>query len=205
MVDPNPDEPDEPDETSASPPPSSSRRLHHHLIEWGVLLVVALAVTLGLRAYAFQTFFIPSGSMEPTLMVGDRIVVDKLAIDWGTIHRGDVVVFHSPPTENCGGQHDADLVKRVIGIPGDTLFSRGDTIFVNGRPLKEAWTHTEPLGPPAIASAAHPVVVPPHRYFMVGDNHADSCDSRFWGTVARSQIIGKAVFRVWPLSRIGFL
>jgi signal peptidase I len=182
----------------------ASKRLHHHLIEWGIILVAALVVSIGLRTFAFQTFFIPSGSMEPTLEIGDRIIVDKLAVDWGTIHRGDILVFKSPPSENCGGDPVEDLVKRVIGLPGDKLYSLGNTIYVNSKPLKEAWSHTEPLGNP-IASASDPVTVSPNHYFMMGDNHSDSCDSRMWGTITRSDVIGKAFFRVWPLSRLGFL
>ncbi len=190
------------DESDA--PVIKTRRLHHHLIEWGILLAIAVVVALGLRAFGFQTFSIPSGSMEPTLMVGDRIVVDKLAVEWGTINRGDIVVFHSPPSEDCGGSRDAILVKRVIGVPGDSLYSIGNTIYVNGEVLNEAWTHTEPLGPPAIATKARPVVVGAHDYFMMGDNHSNSCDSRYWGTITHSEIIGKAFLRVWPLNRLAY-
>jgi len=179
------------------------RRSYRHLIEWTILVAVALVLTFGLRAYAFQTYFIPSGSMEPTLQVGDRIIVDKLAVDVGSIHRGDILVFKSPPNEDCTGVHDPVLVKRVIGLPGDSLYSVGNRIFVNGHPLKEAWPHFEPLGPPAVAPKAHPVVVSPNHYFMMGDNHADSCDSRFWGTITHADIIGKAFLIVWPLGRIG--
>jgi len=137
--------------------------------------------------------------MEPTLQIGDRLIVDKLSIEFGTINRGDIVVFKAPPSENCGAKV-ADLVKRVIGLPGDHLTSKGNTIYVNAKPLKENWPHTEPLGPP-IGN----VTVPANRYFMMGDNHSDSCDSRSWGTVPRSDIIGKAFVRIWPLSRIGSL
>ncbi len=181
------------------------RRLRRHLIEWAVMIAVALAITLGVRGYVVQTFLVPSSSMEPTLLVGDRILVDKLAVDWGEINRGDVVVFHSPPNEDCAGGHEAILVKRVIGLPGDHLYSIGDTIYVDGRPLKEAWPHTEPLGPPAVASPRHPYVVGADRYFVMGDNHASSCDSRYWGTISRGAIIGKVFLRVWPVSRFGFL
>jgi signal peptidase I len=182
-----------------------AKRVRRHIVEWAALLVLALVVTLTLRTFVIQTFFIPSGSMEPTLQIGDRIIVDKLAVDWGTIHRGDVLVFTAPPDEDCMGVHDVDLVKRVIGLPGDTLYSLGNTIYVNGQKLTEAWTHTEPLGPPAIASQSHPVVVAARHYYMMGDNHSSSCDSRYWGTITRSDIIGNAVLRVWPFSRIGFL
>jgi len=169
-------------------------------VEWILILVVAVLVSFLVRTYAFQTFFIPSGSMEPTLMVGDRIVVDKLSVDFGAIHRGDILVFKSPPAENCGGPPVADLVKRVIGLPGDQLTSKGNTIYVNGHPFDEKWTHTEPLGP-AIGN----VTVPANHYFMMGDNHSDSCDSRSWGPITRSEIIGKAFIRIWPISRIGAL
>ena len=102
--------------------------------EWVVIVAVALVASIVIRSYVFQTFYIPSGSMEPTLMIGDRIVVDKLSVDFGSINRGDIVVFRAPPAENCGGEPVTDLVKRVIGVPGDTLSSKGNTILVNGKP-----------------------------------------------------------------------
>ena len=123
----------------------------------------------------------------------------KLSVELGTIHRGDILVFKAPPSENCG-EPVVDLVKRVIGLPGDHLSSRGNTIFVNGAPLRETWTHTEPLG-----QAIGHVTVPANQYFMMGDNHSDSCDSRMWGTVPKSDIIGKAFVRIWPIGRLGFL
>jgi signal peptidase I len=168
-------------------------------IEWAVILVVAVGVSFFMRAYAVQTFFIPSGSMEPTLQIGDRIIVSKLSLDFGSIHRGDILVFKAPPAEHCG-EVVTDLVKRVIGLPGDHLTSHGNTIFVNGKPLVENWTHYEPLSTP-IAN----VTVPANQYFMMGDNHPNSCDSRMWGTVPRSYIIGRAFLRIWPVSRFGLL
>jgi signal peptidase I len=159
--------------------------------------VVAVLVSLLVRTFVFQTFFIPSGSMEPTLYKGDRILVDKLAVDFGTIHTGDILVFKAPPDvkKDCGDPV-ADLVKRVIGLPGDHLTSRGNTIYVNGSPLKENWSHFEPLGPPI-----GKVTVPKGQYVMMGDWHDNSCDSRTWGTVPRSDIIGKVFMKFWPLSQ----
>lgn len=170
------------------------------VVEWVAVLLVAAVASITLRTFVFETFYIPSGSMEPTLQVGDRIVVDKLSVDFGTIHRGDVIVFKSPPTEDCGGPPVADLVKRVIGLPGDHLTSVGNTIYVNGKPLHENWPHIEPLGTPI----GH-VTVPAGHYFMMGDNHPNSCDSRMWGTITRSEIIGKVFVRIWPIGRAGFL
>jgi len=167
--------------------------------EWVVVVIAAVTVSLLVRSYVFQTFYIPSASMEPTLQVGDRLMVNKLSVEFGTINVGDVVVFKAPATENCG-EKVADLVKRVIGTPGDVLTSKGNTIYVNGKPLDEKWPHTEPLGP-----AIGHVTVSANQYFVMGDNHADSCDSRSWGTVPRSDIIGKAFVRFWPLSRVAWL
>ncbi len=169
------------------------------ILEWVAILMVAVAVSFLMRTYALQTFFIPSGSMEPTLQIGDRIIVSKLSLDFGSIHRGDILVFKAPPAEHCG-EPVTDLVKRVIGLPGDHLTSRGNTIYVNGAPLNETWTHYEPLATPI-----GQVTVPANHYFMMGDNHPNSCDSRMWGTVPRSDIIGRAFLRIWPVSRFGFL
>ena len=191
---------DTPDlEPAEAPLPAPRRRHRRVIVEWVVIVVAAVLVSFFLRTFAFQTFFIPSASMQPTLLVGDRIIVSKLSVDFGTINRGDILVFKAPPAENCG-EPVTDLVKRVIGIPGDHLTSKGNTIYVNGAPFAENWSHSEPLG-----QAIGNVTVPANQYFMMGDNHNDSCDSRMWGTVPRSDIIGKAFLRIWPLSRLGFL
>jgi signal peptidase I len=201
-------EPTATDPTSPAPTDEHDRSVHHGrrprrrvIVEWSIVVAVAVAASLLMRSLVFQTYFIPSGSMEPTLQIGDRIIVDKLSVDFGTINRGDIVVFLAPSavSHDC---NDAvtDLVKRVIGLPGDHVTSKGNVILVNGRPLKESWTHVEPLG----VAIGH-VTVPANHYFMIGDNHPFSCDSRTWGTVARSAIIGKAFVRIWPLARVGFL
>ena len=168
-------------------------------IEWAAIVVAAVLVSFLLRTFVLQTYYIPSGSMEPTLLIGDRIIVSKLSLDFGSIHRGDILVFKAPPSEHCGTPV-TDLVKRVIGLPGDHLTSVGNTIYVNGKALKITWQHYEPLGLPI----GH-VTVAKNHYFMMGDNYPDSCDSRYWGTVPRSDIVGRAFFRIWPFSRIGFL
>jgi signal peptidase I len=186
------------DVVEAAPPKVRSRR--RIAIEWAVILVVAVTASFLIRSYAVQTFVIPSGSMKPTLHVGDRILVNKLSIDFGSINVGDVIVFKAPPTEHCEDDGIADLVKRVIGLPGQHLTSKGNTIYVNGKALKEPWTYFHTIGSPV----GH-VTVPKNSYYVMGDNRADSCDSRFWGSVPRSDIIGKVFLRVWPPSRIGFI
>jgi len=170
------------------------------VIEWGVIVVVAVVASFLVRSYAVQTFFIPSGSMEPTLHVGDRILVDKLSVRFGTINVGDVIVFRAPPSEHCHDGNFPDLVKRVIGLPGDVMTSNGNIVYLNGRKLKEPWTYFHFLNPPIKR-----FTVPANNYYVMGDNRANSCDSRYWGTVPRSDIIGKTFFRIWPFSRIGFI
>jgi signal peptidase I len=182
-------------------PAKRARSRSRSLIEWILVVAIAVLVSLLIRAYVFQTFYIPSGSMEPTLQIGDRILVSKLSVELGTIHRGDILVFKAPAAVvNDCGDTVTDLVKRVIGLPGETISSKGNTIYVNGNALTQTWAHNEPLGRP-IGN----VTVPKNEYFMMGDNQPASCDSRYWGTVPRSSIIGKAFLRIWPLGRFGFL
>ncbi|HEY5439249.1 MAG TPA: signal peptidase I [Acidimicrobiales bacterium] len=193
-----------PDESEDQPhAPDAPRRRRSGLkvtIEWTVIIAVAVVGSFLIRTFAVQTFFIPSSSMMPTLHVGDRILVNKLSAKYGTINVGDIIVFKAPPTEHCNSEDVKDLVKRVIGLPGQHLTSQGNTIYVNGAPLNEPWTYWPSLNP-----VLGNVTVPANSYFVMGDNRANSCDSRFWGSVPRSDIIGKAFARIWPPSRIGFL
>jgi signal peptidase I len=180
----------------ANAPKKSHRR---GITEWLIVLVVAIVASFLVRTFVFQTFYIPSSSMKPTLWKGNRIMVDKLSVDFGTINIGDIVVFKAPPAVKSDCQDDvADLVKRVIGVPGDHLTSKGNTIYVNGKPLDQKWSHYTPIGDTPIGS----VTVPKGQYYMMGDNHANSCDSRYWGTVPRSDIIGKVFLKFWPLSQL---
>jgi signal peptidase I len=170
------------------------------VIEWVAILVIAVLASFLVRTYAVQTFFIPSRSMNPTLHIGDRILVNKLSVRFGTINTGDIIVFKKPPAENCHDGDYSDLVKRVIGLPGQTITSDRDNVLINGHVLKEPWTYFHTLIP-----SIKPTTLGANQYFVMGDNRANSCDSRYWGPVPRSYIIGKVFFRIWPLSRIGFL
>jgi signal peptidase I len=190
--------PAEGDELDGPASRKSGKPLGRWLGEWLLILLLATTSAFVIRTYVFQTFYIPSGSMLPTLQIGDRIIVSKLSTTFGTVHRGDILVFRRPPAENCGGPVVNDLVKRVIGLPGDHLSSRGNTILVNGHPLKETWSHIEPLG-----TSIGYVVVPKHSYFMMGDNHPESCDSRMWGPLDGSLVVGRVIWRIWPLSHFG--
>src|SRR5580704_15609084 len=156
------------------------------------LITIALVAVLlaGLvRTFVVEPFWIPSASMVPTLGVYDRILVQKAFFSWHDVREGDIVVFSQPPLDHCG--QEGDLVKRVIALPGQTIYSSGNHIYVNGRLLAEPYLpHNDPLGP-TIASSQHPYRVPPGEFYVLGDNRADSCDSRFWGPVTGSSIVGK--------------
>lgn len=161
------------------------------VVEWTIVLVVALGVALGTRAYALQTFFIPSPSMTPTLQPGDRVIVDKLN---GPVHRGDIIVFHDVPAD-VGGP--PILVKRVIGLPGEIISGTGSRVDINGKPLAEPWL---PKLSGICAVASRPITatkIAANHYFVMGDCRGDSDDSRYWGTVPSSDIIGKVDTIVW--------
>jgi len=189
---------------------SSPSKTKHWLAESLAVVIVAVAVAILLRLFVVQTYFIPSGSMIPTLQVGDRIVVNKLSYHVHGVNRGDIVVFSRPPHENCGGPPVADLVKRVIGLPGETISLNRGYVNINGKLLNETWlpasaqgtTYAGPRG--TTFSLVHPYKIPPNDYFVMGDARGNSCDSRFWGPIARSEIVGKVDLRIWPLGSLTF-
>lgn len=172
-------------------------------LEWVVILLVALAVAFGVRTFVAQTFYVPSTSMYPTLKAGDRIVVDKLAFHLHTVNRGDIVVFTTPPAEKgkCGGAPVPDLVKRVIGLPNETISARNGQVYITGKVLAEPWL---PKVRSTYTSTFGPVHIPSGEYFMMGDNRVNSCDSRIWGPVKGSSFVGKVDLIIWPLSRFHF-
>ena len=171
------------------------------------MVVVALVLAFGVRTYVAQMFYIPSGSMLPTLQVGDRIVVDKLSYHLHDIQRGDVVVFRRPPLEQADY---SDLVKRVIGLPGDTIASVGGRVYIDGKPLAEPWLPrpepmTSPSPVPQPFSLNQPFTVPAGEYFVMGDNRTNSEDSRYFGPIRADLVVGKMAFVAWPLDDSGWL
>jgi signal peptidase I len=172
------------------------RRRKRAIIEWVIVLVVALGVAIGMRTFVVQTFYIPSGSMEPTLNIGDRILVDKLSYHLHAVHRGDIIVFARPPGETLEPGVN-DLVKRVIGLPGETISAERGQIYINGTPLAEPWL---PKG--VETGNFSPVHIPKGYYFVMGDNRPFSSDSRVFGPISGSLIVGRVVMRIWPLSHI---
>ena len=188
--------------TGAGPRRRQRRRA---LAETVIIILVAVLLAGLVRIFAFQTFWIPSASMVPTLAVYDRVLVQKAFFTWHDVREGNIVVFSQPPLDHCPGPR-GDLVKRVIALPGQTIYSSGNSIYIDGRRLAEPYlTHYDPLGPPIPdASRQHPFRVPPGEFYVLGDNRADSCDSRYWGPIKGSSIVGKVVLTFWHDSHPDF-
>lgn len=165
-------------------------------LEWFVVLGAAVVVAVILRTFVFQAFYIPSESMETTLFQGDRILVNKVSYRLHDINRGDVVVFRRPDDQPGDIR---DLIKRVIGLPGDTVEGRNSQILVNGQLLVEPY-----LGDDQFADFG-PVMVAEGEYFMMGDNRDQSLDSRRFGTIPEERVIGRAFVLFWPVDRFGLL
>jgi signal peptidase I len=176
-------------------------------------IVIAVILALFIRTFVVQAFKIPTGSMEENLLIGDHLLVNKFVfgptetalertlLPVGTIKRGDILVFKFPV------EPDRDFIKRVIGLPGETVELREKKVYINGKPLDEPYVHF--LQPPGAESELHevtsfdvrerygPVTVPANQYFMMGDNRDNSQDSRYWGFMPRENVKGKALLIYW--------
>jgi signal peptidase I len=196
---------DEP--TPEEPPPvESRRRVSRAVREWVLVIGGALAVALLIRSFLFQAYEIPSPSMVDTLEVGDRVLVNKLSYKLHDIHRGDVVVFKRPPGEP--DTNIKDLIKRVIGLPGETLEFRDCQVFVGGRALVEPYTDGQCTDPPQ--SNVDPnedgkITVPDGMVFVMGDNRGGSFDSRYFGAITTKSVVGRAFVIMWPIGRWAWL
>lgn len=198
------------DEPVGDTPEETRRKRVRSWIEWVAVIAGAVVIALLVRTFLFTTFWIPSGSMEPTLMGEgrrDRVVVNRLAYQWGEPGRGDIIVFEVPegePTISVEGQQVNDLIKRVIGLPGETVELRDGQVFIDGERLDEPYlpdgTRTDPADP-----SRDTFVVPDDCVFVMGDNRGASRDARYWQhpCVPEDDIVGKAFIRIWPLSAFG--
>jgi signal peptidase I len=183
--------------TTAEPVPVERHRNHtrRQIIEWAVVIIAAFLAATVLRATVVQAFSIPSISMEKTLLVGDRVLVNKRN---RSAHVGDIVVFKRPPGEEAAAIKD--LIKRVIATEGQTVEAHDGKLFVNGQQLNEPYLAK---GTQTVMEGS--VTVPKGDVWVMGDNRTQSRDSRFFGPIKKSSIIGHAYFRVWPPSRLGGL
>lgn len=174
------------------------------LREWVEAIIIAVILALFIRSFVVQAFKIPSGSMLETLQIGDHLLVSRFAYDikvpftnmvlfsTGTPDHGDIIVFEYPEDPS------KDFIKRVIGLPGDTIEIKDKIVYRNGEPLEEAYTqHSDPRILPSRRDFLAQFTVPEGKYFVLGDNRDDSRDSRFWGFVGREAIVGKALILYW--------
>ena len=181
------------------------------VIDWVVTIVVAVGAVLAIKAWVVNPYRIPSSSMEPTLHCAepqpgclanysDRVLANRFIYHFRDPHRGDIVVFNTPPLalEKCGA--GGTFVKRIIGLPGDAVSERRGRVSINGQPLDEPYVPQSERNPQANGRWT----VPQGAYFMMGDNRAQSCDSREWGSVPRSDLIGPVFAVYWPPQRISF-
>jgi signal peptidase I len=179
-------------------------------IDWAVTIIGAVAIVLAIKAWVVNPYRIPSSSMEPTLhcarpgsgclaRFSDRVLANRFIYHFRKPHRGDIIVFKTPPAaeEKCGA--GGTFVKRLIGLPGETVNERNGIIYINGRRLIEPYV--QPSRRDSQYGTWH---VPQGRYFFMGDNRIQSCDSREWGSVPRKNIIGEVFAIYWPPNRIGF-
>ena len=207
--------------------PKAPRKRRSFLAELPVLIIIAFVLALLLKTFLIQAFYIPSASMEPTLLVGDRVLVNKVVYELRDPRRGEVVVFSTsdetpePPeggwltrllrsiTSGLGVAPlgEKDFIKRVIGLPGETVSMTGGVVYIDGKPLPEEVSGQGGYLAERDQSEFGPVTVPEGQYFMMGDNRLNSSDSRFptLGTIPREQIIGRAFVVIWPLARLNNL
>ncbi|MGI9017673.1 MAG: signal peptidase I [Euzebya sp.] len=187
--------------------------------ELPVLVIIALVLAILLKTFVIQAFYIPSSSMEPTLLIGDRVLVTKTAYEYRDPRRGEVVVFEEDiPDAGQGGNvitdtfsslasglgisppSERDFIKRIIGLPGETIELRQGVVYINGQELPEAATTDGGYLSRLDLNDFGPVTVEPDHYFMLGDNRPNSSDSRFGlGQISREQLLGRAFVVIWPL------
>lgn len=185
----------------------SSRR---NLVEWVAVIGGAVLVAVIIRTFLFQTFWIPSPSMSTTLVKDDRVVVNKLSYRFHDVNRGDVVVFERPPNEPAS--EIKDLIKRVVGLPGERVSILDGHVQINGQVLEESYTHgLETVnngcstGELLKLYTEQGLTIPPGQVFVMGDNRINSGDGRCFGPIDDDLIVGRAFFKIWPPGRIGGL
>lgn len=186
------------------------------LMELPGLLLAALVVAIIIKTFIIQPFYIPSGSMVPTLEINDRVMVSKLSFRFGEVERGDIVVFETGPDVELsapdavvravldalgiGTEGREDLIKRVVAIGGDTVEIRGNQVIVNQEPLVEPYLNG------GVQMADMPErLIEADEVWVMGDNRNESSDSRVFGPVDVDDVVGRAVIRIWPLDRLGRL
>ena len=206
------------DEAAPTPPDEPAEAPTRSFIaELPFLLLAALVVAVVIKTFVIQPFYIPSGSMIPTLMINDRVMVSKLSYTFGEPQRGDIIVFLNPyapersdeslPERAVRATLEAlgirtssadDLIKRIVALGGETIEIRDNELLIDGVPLDEPYL-AEGVAMPDFG----PLTIPQGELFVMGDNRNESSDARVFGPIPEAHIVGKAVLRIWPLDRLG--
>jgi signal peptidase I len=190
---------------------AAARASRRNILEWVGVIGGAVIIAVLVRTFVFQTFWIPSPSMSPTLVRNDRVLVNKLSYKMHPIHRGDVVVFERPPAE--ADNSVKDLIKRVVGLPGERVSVVDGDVKINGRTLDEPYTHgldsiyQQGCGTGDVTgiNTEKGLKIPDHHIFVMGDNRVNSSDSRCFGPIDEDLVVGRAFFILWPPSKMGGL
>jgi signal peptidase I len=207
------------------PTPKTDDEGHGSLLELVMIVVVALGLALTIQAFIVKPFRIPSGSMLPTLDVGERVLVDRVSYRFSEPSRGDIIVFKPPKGADqggiCGNPREPDdghpcstptsqrsnqnFIKRVVAVPGDRLFLKDGRVYIDGKRQDEPFVDPEFDPNCDKCNLPRAITIPPDHFFMMGDNRDESEDSRYWGPVPKKWIIGNAFATYWPPKKIGTL
>jgi signal peptidase I len=215
--------------TGAKTAKKRSKSATSSIVELVVIVVVALGLALGIQAFIVKPYRIPSGSMEPTLAIGQRVLVNRIGMDFGEPHVGEIAVFHPPEgaeQEECGPtphviklgssacstpvpkeDSSVNFIKRVVAGPGDEIYVKEGHVFRKAAGatqfVREKDSYIRECGTSPECDFPVPIKIPAGHWFMMGDNRGESDDSRFWGPVPTGWIIGQAIATYWPPDRIG--
>jgi signal peptidase I len=194
---------EQPQPQSLQPEPESNLtiapKVENPWIETGKTIVLSVFLAVGIQSFVARSYYIPSGSMLPTLQINDRLIVDKISYRFSNPVRGDIVVF-DPPAKL--GFKDA-FIKRVIGLPGDRIEVKNGKVYVNDKVLSEKYIEEAPSYNWSSTSLTPDGIVPEGHYLVLGDNRNNSYDGHYWGFIPKDRIVGKAVVRFWPIDRAG--
>ena len=201
-----------------------SKSTSSSIVELVAIIAIALGLALAIQAFIVKPYRIPSSSMEPTLAIGQRVLVNRIGMRFSEPHVGEIAVFHPPRDAEhqvCGPEphmviaggaacsapepehSNVNFIKRIVAGPGDVIFIRDGHLIRNGKPDKDSYIRS--CGTSAECNFPTPIKIPPGHWFMMGDNRGESDDSRFWGPVPTGWIIGGAFATYWPPDRIGIL
>jgi len=209
--------PNDPPTDPKKAPPSQDGQMKGFFADNLPTVTVAILLAVGVRIFIAEPRYIPSSSMEPTLQIDDRLIIDKLSIRWQKPQRGEIIVFN-PPNVEVVPDASKVYIKRVIGVPGDRISIADGKVFVNEQPLNEPYiaappTYTLPTQDDALCSNCFSppnvqlknnrlyFTVPAGNYWVMGDNRNNSLDSHAWGFLPEENLVGRATFRYWPLDK----